>query len=426
MILLLLLILAVPAVAQEPFAAWKYRGSVEAPGGRFVALPLDARNLDLCDKRDLSDLRVTDQRGVELPYAVVFETELQTQTEKAGEILNRDYPNESTSRLTVDFRGSAVKNRILVETQGDSFRRRLWVEGSDDLQSWSTLLQEGWLTAAGASPERRFETVDTGANTYRYIRVSVVKMPDEIDRPRILRVTCRHDVTRKASEFAVESRLMAYRTEKGISTAEVDFGTRNLPLQRLRLILARDPARIFMKSCDISGRSTLQHVERVRFETAEYGRETTIETPWEPVGRGNVFRDQQGKVALDLPGTNFRYVRIRIEDRDSPPLELREVMGYGVPTYLVFEPAGQSRFTLYAGNIEARTPHYESSKVLASLDTRTLPKCRPLNLQPQAGAQPKAPARGQRVVWLVLGVVVAITAWILWKTARDLGLEGQA
>jgi hypothetical protein len=60
--------------------------------------------------------------------------------------------------------------------------------------------------------------------------------------------------------------------------------------------------------------------------------------------------------------------------------------------------------------------------MLASLDTRTLPKCRPADLAPQAGAPATPTPAGQRLVWLVLAVVVAITAWILWKTARDVGL----
>jgi hypothetical protein len=113
MILILFLILsATMASAAEPYAAWKYWSRIQAPDVRMAALPLIPQNLDLCEKRDLSDLRIVDSRGLEVPYAVVFETELRSEINLKGTELNREYPDSSTSRVTVDF-GSLTKNRIM-------------------------------------------------------------------------------------------------------------------------------------------------------------------------------------------------------------------------------------------------------------------------------------------------------------------------
>ncbi len=425
MILFLLVILSAGyAFGKGPFDDWKYRGEAQAPAARFVALPLSPQNLDLCDKSDLSDLRITDMRGLEVPHAVVYETESRSEKERTGIVLNREFSDPSTSRLTVDFGAGLTKNSISVETSGNNFRRRLKVDGSDDLLAWATLLPEGWLLAAGDTPERRFESVNIGANTYRYIRVSVEKMPEENEAPRILRVVCRHVVVRSSAEFAVQGKLTDYTTAAGISTAVIDMGTRNLAVQRLRLLLARNPERIFEKHCVVSGRNSSQHPERVRFETQEYGRERTVETPWEPVGSGTVYQNQQGNRSLDLPmQARFRYTRVRIDDGDSPPLELSGATGYAVATYLVFEPADQSRFILYAGKADAQAPRYESARMLAALDTRNLPKCTAVEFERQPGSQPKELPPGQRFVWFVLAAVVAFTVWILWHTARAIRRE---
>jgi hypothetical protein len=367
-----------------------------------------------------------DARGFEVPYAVVYEKDMEFQTDRSGTELNREYPDASTSRITVDFGAPVAKNSIKVETAGNNFRRSLQVEGSDDLRAWSMLLREGWLIAAGDSLDRRFESFEIGSNTYRYMRFSVRKMPEEQEPPRIIRVTCRQTVIRKAQETPVQSTLLGYGTQGGTSTLEVDFGARNLPAQRFQLLLRRDPFRIFEKRFYLDGRNSLRHAERIRFESGEYSKERTVETPWELLGSGVVYRNAQGRISLDLPvASRCRYVRIRIDNGDSPPLEIGGVTAYAVPAYLVFEPAGQSRFDVYAGNAAAAPPRYESSKALASLDTRSMAKCQ-VALDAQSGAAPKTQPGGQRFVWGILAAVVLFTAWIFWNTARNIGKEKSA
>lgn len=408
------------AQAQEPAKLWKYRGDLQAPSARFVALPLTFQNLDLCAKADLSDLRLTDPRGTEVPYALVFDEERMTESELAGVELNRESPDAVTSRLTADFGHNLVKNRITVATSGNSFRRRVLVEGSDDLRTWVMLLPEGWVIAAGIAPSRRFESLDIGASTYRYVRVSVAKMAEEEERPRIDKITCTRVTVRKPVETAVAGRLLSYLSAQRASIAEFDFGSGRIPLRRVRLVLSRDPARLFRKSCSVWGRDSLHHAERVKFETGEYGNERTVETPWQHAGDGSLYREVNGRESLELAlRLPYRYVRFRIEDGDSPALEVSGVEGFSVPAYLVFEPAGQSRFSLRTGNSAAPVPSYQSWAMLESLDARTLAKCAAVQLEAQQGGLGEArPPEGQTVVWVFLSFAVAATALLLWRTAR--------
>jgi hypothetical protein len=139
---------------------------------------------------------------------------------------------------------------------------------------------------------------------------------------------------------------------------------------------------------------------------------------------GNRDFPQSPALALDLHiASRFRYARIEIENGDSPPLDVTDVTAYTTPAYLVFEPAGQPRFAVYAGNRDAPARRYESSRVLASMDTMVLAKCPTIVLNARAGSQPKAKHKGQALVWIVFGLVVLFTVWIFWNTARSVGKE---
>jgi hypothetical protein len=425
MIFILFLILGTASAwAAEPFADWKYRGRIQAPKERFVALPLLPQNFDLSEKSDLSDFRIVDVRGLEVPYAVIFETEVLSETTQKGMELNREYPDPSTSRITVDFGVSTTKNKITVETEGSNFRRLLRVEGSDDLRTWATILPEGWLIAAGDTPEKRFESFDIGSNNYRYVRISVSKMQEENKPPEIKQVSFLQTVVRKPQETAVRGVLLSSQIKDGMSIYELDFGARNLSMQRFMILLGSAPSRIFEKKCELSGRNSLQHEERIRFESGEYSKERMVATAWERLGSGAVYRNAQGRLSLDLKvPSRFRYIRIEIENGNSPALDINGVTVYTTPAYLVFEPAGQSRFDLYAGNAAAPAPRYESSRVLGALDTQTLTKCESISLAEKPGIKPKNKPKGQGLVWFVLGAVVLLTAWIFWNTARNIGKE---
>jgi hypothetical protein len=206
---------------------------------------------------------------------------------------------------------------------------------------------------------------------------------------------------------------------------DLDFGARNLSFQRFQLLL--DSSRIFEKRCELSGRNSLQHEERIRFESGEYSKSRIVETSWQRLGSGTVYRNAQGKLSLDLNvPSRFRYVRIEIENGDSQPLDIGGVIGYMTPVYLVFEPAGQSSFDIYTGNQSAAPPRYESAKTLGALDTQTLAKCPSIELTERLGTNPRPKPKGQTLVWVVLWLAVIFSAWILWNTAKSIGRERAA
>jgi hypothetical protein len=314
-----------------------------------------------------------------------------------------------------------------VKTQGDNFRRKVRIEGSPDQTTWSEVLKEGWVFAVAGERDARFEALDLGENTYRYLRVWVEKMPDEPEPPRIESVSCRHAVVEQPEETTRGAALESYThdPETRTSTAILDLGMRHLPVVRLALSLASDPQRVFRRECRVWGRNSREHVERIRFETNELGEERVVETSWSLAGSGTVFRDTGGRESLELRvAAPYRYVKIEVENGDSPPLDLGGVRAVMHPVHLVFEPAGGASFTLYLGNPEAPAPRYEAQSTLESLDARKLPKATlgPLTAQASAAARPTR--GGQTAVWILMALAVLATAALLWYTAAASARQG--
>ena len=143
-----------------------------------------------------------------------------------------------------------------------------------------------------------------------------------------------------------------------------------------------------------------------------------METEWILVGSGSVRRDASGRESLTLPlAAGYRYVKIDVQNGDSPPLDIGGVEAVLHPVHLVFEPAGGTRFTLYLGNPEAAVPQYEARTTLESLDVRKLPKATIGALTAQELARPRPTGGKQTAVWILMALAVLATAGLLWYTA---------
>ena len=127
-------------------------------------------------------------------------------------------------------------------------------------------------------------------------------MPEEPGPPEIGRVSFAHRRVFEPVETAGSGALLDRRIEDGTMVLEADFGRRNLSIGRFRLLLGRDPGRIFEKRCVVSGRNSLERAERVRFESGEYGKERRGGTPWGGGGGGGGRREGRGGGLRGLAG----------------------------------------------------------------------------------------------------------------------------
>ncbi len=86
----------------------------------------------------LSDLRLRDAKDREVPYALFVRRSEDKQKPLDGRLFNATTDPDHSASVSVDLQaGERKHNQIDIVTSGDSFRRRVQVESSDDNSKWN-------------------------------------------------------------------------------------------------------------------------------------------------------------------------------------------------------------------------------------------------------------------------------------------------
>ncbi len=117
----------------------------------------------------LSDLRLFDASGREVPYLLVLPDAVTPQW--LGASLLPIAATEKTSGFEADLGGVEVVDSIQVEGMPAPFLKRLVLEGSGDRQRWTMLAAEGTLFDLPAEQLRQ-KDIPFRAGPYRFLRVT--------------------------------------------------------------------------------------------------------------------------------------------------------------------------------------------------------------------------------------------------------------
>src|SRR6185503_10253814 len=137
--------------------------------------------LQVMDKarEDLTDLRLIDAGGREIPYALRVRKEVNEQREFGIRLFNQVVVGTATE-VSVDLgQNPDEHNEIEIETTGTNFRRHVDIEGSDNGANWKTL-RTGAQIFQFASQNRvaNSDHVSYPLSRYRFLRPRI--HPDEL------------------------------------------------------------------------------------------------------------------------------------------------------------------------------------------------------------------------------------------------------
>ena len=322
---------------------------------------------------DLSDLRIVDAAGQQVPYVLVVPRDTSHKQGYFPTVLNRVKGAQNSSLVTLDFGRQTVKNSIEVNTGGRNFRRAVTVEGSNDNVAFFTLVEPAFVFAIDSRDEFRFNTLDLPMNDYRYLRITVFPMADETDSPVIEDVQVFHCVHKPAARTPIEM-VCTNQTEdakNNVSVYEYDLGFCNLPINAMSLSPAADS---FYRVVTIEGRNALKRQVEIRSEDNRQ-RFREIDEPWHSVTGGTIYRyllpDGKTKENLTLPlrfgAPSYRYLKVTIKNYDDRPLVLASASAEMTAHKIVFPAAeDSSNLALYAGSDSASAPRYDISYKLAN------------------------------------------------------------
>jgi len=409
---------------------WAWVSSIEpdgvAPG--FVRLHLPPWVFDSSEP-DLGDLRILDGEGNLVPHLVHRGRDRSEERMEWSDvrIINTSFESGKSVRAVLDFGGNTEKNRLKIETTGENFRRRVLLEGGANSVSWERIADDLYIFDIMQEDRHiRTDVLRFPANNFRYLRITVSLMPDDPARIEILSVKAALGKILK-EEWTEQpmGKAEVSRDEKNRETIlEWDMGFRNTPLAAVKLGV-QDPH--FYRGYALEGRNSIKSQIRRRTETG--WDQTEKDTPWTPVREGVLYRILDGqKTSESLEIENipaaFRYFRIRIFDRDNPPLALKpdQASVFCRNVSLIFKWEKDVRYRLICGNPAAAAPHFDLAQSVADLAEKELPLVHALEASPISHAPVPVPwtERYKILIWVVMIVAVGTVAALLVSSLRSL------
>lgn len=396
---------------------WSFERPVHIGGPGRAALVLD-RDVYAEARLDLADLRLLDENGREVPY-VLDRAGDEAVVRLQPEVLNRGFVRGRSESVTLDFGQRTRKCGIALSLAGENFRRRVVVEGSDQAQVWTTLVDQAWVFAVPGSPPARYERVGFPENDQRYVRVTVQHGPDDPERFEIVSAEAWGEARRPAAATVFTPRLSRFEdAERRESVLVLDLGARGQPFREV-LVDAAAPA--FFRAVSVEAR---------RDPPPPKPGETGRSVQWSPLGDAAIYRYESGgrkyeSLRVAVSGRE-RAIRLRIRNLDDRPLDVSRLSVIAPVERLLFEVETGRRYSLRYGAPAAGPPAYDLTRTAGdpadwgatAMPARFGP---PLQLQSLAGRLPPWTERHPALLWVVLVAVVLALSAVTWRALQSAG-----
>jgi hypothetical protein len=363
-------------IASDVFAVdlaqWEYKAQVTIEDTRTgyckLMLTPDIYN---AAKSDLGDIRLIGPSGEQVPYILTRPKDITEKVKYRPLLINRSTNETGAALVTLDLRKKVMKNSVDVETAGNSFRRAVKVEGSNDNVKFFTLVAQAYVFAIGDEENSRFSKVDLPVNDYRYLRITVEPMAGEEKSP-IIKQAGAFKIEKSLAQRQLTRMSQAEHTEDEKNTTSIytyDLSYRNLPITEVELDVADNS---FYRYVTLHGRD--QAVRKVKLDSEDNRqRFREVEVGWQRIVSDTIYRytDADGKkrenLLLRTQGNRhaYRYLKITVKNYDDNPIVINSVSAKMLPHRIVFPvEADHAAPTLYVGAESASRPRYDLARTL--------------------------------------------------------------
>jgi hypothetical protein len=349
--LLLVLFFAIILKAAFSYRNWEYKKPIAVADMEGIAsAQIDAETYNH-SKEDLSDLRVVDDNGKEVPYKL----EILESTKELKRFEPRLYnlsniPNEYTEFYLDMGENIEMINKLHMVTPDKNFRRKVEILGSDDNKRWFKIRDDAHIF--------NFHTDDYMAaltdlnfpdTKRRYLKIIIwnkQEKPLEIERCWVYQ----EEVTKAQKEeypFKIASRIE--NEEKKRTEIILDVVYNNIPRDEITLDFA-SPG--YYRSVCVSASTDAEN--------------------WRNLGSGVIYRfnKENKNNVISLGETRERYLKILIYNQDDAPLKIDNISIKGNQQLIYFPAEKDKRYYLFYGNPDAIKPIYEFVKLLPHTESK--------------------------------------------------------
>lgn len=387
---------------REALDAWAFRKPVSVPAlsqPSFVELRLDA-DVTREAAPTLADLRLRDDTGVDVPYAVRRRERLASVVPRETAMLDLVTTREGAVRFVLDAgadRTAHSRVRLSIREQARNFRVPVRVETADDSRAWRLVREAGFIYRVEGETKTADTSVSYPSSTARWLRLTVGP-----EKGHALPLAGAAVVFGDAGRE--EDRIPAGLVERDAESMR----------RTTRVVLD-------LKSRRPADRVELDVVERTfqRVVLVEAGDDRKT---WRGVGSGAISAVDAGGVRERLSSVRFapataRYLRLTVQNLDEQPLTVNGARVFAVKRALVFEATPGRTYVLDYGNPGAAPPR-EDGRAVRFLDDRlptaTLGATRPVPL-PRSSSWI---ASQSFAMWATTAMAALALGSLGWRMAR--------
>jgi hypothetical protein len=314
--------------------------AVRAPYAR-VRLPVA---VDPTDAGDYHDLRVLDEHGAEVPYAI--DPQPQPEPDVALPMTDRGFVPRRGTQAVFDLGNEGTLHDALTLRIGrDTYFTRVAVDASDDARGWRTIRDDA-LVYHVAQDDRGDATVTFTPTRARWVRVRVLD---------------------GRAAFPIDGATLAHaRSARPPLMTVARSGDGERP---------KDEPNVQRYTIDLHVRNAAVAAVRVDAATPAFSRDVAVETSadgvtWFPVANDRIARFEHGVPHLDVSTDNARARRWRVTIRNGGDAPLRgvRVTLLACPHDLVFPVRPGRRYAVVFDRPTLDGPAYDLPMRLAHED----------------------------------------------------------
>ena len=390
----------------EQWQHWRYFSAVGSsvntaqprPNGRTglvqVTLPLNV--FARAQSTDLPDLRIIDEAGHEVPYAIDVERGSQAGTWRAVPTSEYGFVPGSYTQIVADKeRTDELTDTLRVDSSQTNYFTYVQISASDDRKQWRIIRDRAPIYSFERDNLRGSQNVSFPATRARWLRVRV------LDQTKAFDINAVEVVYNQVKPAELEAWPVAFaanaRADAGQTWLEADAG-----------------GVVPGSAVDVSAPSGTYH-RPVQVSASDDG------STWTVVGDGAIARGASqatNRVAFDE--ASGRYWRIAIFDHNDPPIAGLQAELLASPRHVSFRLEPAHTYWLLYGDSRATAPTYDVADVTTAVQRAAAPLVGLGVEQTNVGYVSPEPWTEQHpaILWIALGIVLVVMGGLAIRTLR--------
>ncbi len=364
---------------------------------------------------DLSDLRLYNSNGQEVPYLLQTEQPVQyKRLFKTYDIISYTRRQGCCSELLIANPEKRKLNNISLLIGNADVRKEVKLSGSDNREDWYVLKERDMLYAINnRESTAEVKLLDFPLSDYRYFRL---QLNDSTSAPLNILQAGYYDTYAEAGKYTAIPVQQMTRTDSAATKSTYIRLQFAQPVYPEQLEFTVTSPQLYYRQAHVQFPATGEPQARRRKRRKQRDQRQLRLIPF--------VLSSNAPTVVDLPREKVQELIIVIQNGDNQPLEISVIKPLQLNRYLVAEISPEETYTLQFGDPKAEAPSYDLGHFQDSIPTtlQVLQTREPALLQK---AKTEKGSGSTIAIWSAIVVVVAGLAYMTVRMLNDMDRKKQ-